>query len=87
MTLQPASAAQITARMDRLPATRHLWTLVFLISLGGFFEIYDLIFTGYIAPGMTKSGLLQTTTWFFDWLAWSLAIGTIIRKNRKAISA
>ena len=36
--------------------------LVFLISLGGFFEVYDLIFTGYIAPGMAKSGLLKTTT-------------------------
>jgi putative MFS transporter len=48
--------------MDRLPATRHIWILVLLISLGGFFEIYDLIFTGYIAPGMAKSGLLQTTT-------------------------
>jgi len=56
------SAAAISARMDRLPATRYVWLLVFLISLGGFFEIYDLIFTGYIAPGMTKSGLLQTTT-------------------------
>jgi putative MFS transporter len=48
--------------MDRLPVTRHLWVLVFLISLGGFFEVYDLIFTGYIAPGLAKSGLLTTTT-------------------------
>ncbi|MBU9219377.1 MFS transporter [Burkholderia multivorans] len=54
--------AQISARMDRLPITRHLWMLVLLISLGGFFEIYDLIFTGYIAPGMAKSGMLATTT-------------------------
>jgi putative MFS transporter len=54
--------AEISARMDRLPITRHLWMLVFLISLGGFFEVYDLIFTGYIAPGMAKSGLLTTTT-------------------------
>jgi putative MFS transporter len=58
----PQAAADIAARMDRLPATRHLWVLVFLISLGGFFEVYDLIFTGYIAPGMARSGLLQTTT-------------------------
>jgi len=57
--------AEISARMDRLPITRHLWGLVFLISLGGFFEVYDLIFTGYIAPGMAKSGLLQTTTHAF----------------------
>ncbi|WP_244818366.1 MFS transporter [Caballeronia sp. Lep1P3] len=57
--------AEISARMDRLPVARHLWVLVGLISLGGFFEIYDLIFTGYIAPGMAKSGLLQTTTHAF----------------------
>ncbi|AOI66371.1 MFS transporter [Burkholderia territorii] len=57
--------AEISARMDRLPSARHLWVLVALISLGGFFEIYDLIFTGYIAPGMAKSGLLQTTTHAF----------------------
>ena len=61
----PASsnmAASISARMDRLPPTAHLWMLVLLISLGGFFEVYDLIFTGYIAPGMAKSGVLATTT-------------------------
>ncbi len=57
--------AQISARIDRLPVTRHTWMLVLLISLGGFFEVYDLIFTGYIAPGMVKSGLLQTTTQAF----------------------
>ena len=53
------SAAGISARMDRLPTTRHLWVLVLLLSLGGWFEIYDLIFTGYIAPGLAKSGLQQ----------------------------
>lgn len=64
--LQPG--AEIAARIDRLPMTRHLWMLVLLISLGGFFEIYDLIFTGYIAPGMAKSGVLATTTHtFFGW--------------------
>ncbi|MBN3759559.1 MFS transporter [Burkholderia sp. Ac-20365] len=56
------AAAALSARMDRLPVTRYLWMLVLLISLGGFFEVYDLIFTGYIAPGMAKSGLLKTTT-------------------------
>jgi len=58
----PSSGAAISARMDRLPTTRYLWTLVLLLSLGGFFEIYDLIFTGYIAPGLAKSGLLATTS-------------------------
>jgi MFS transporter, putative metabolite:H+ symporter len=56
------SAVHVTARMDRLPATAHLWMMVLLISLGGFFEVYDLVFTGYIAPGMAKSGVLATTT-------------------------
>ncbi len=56
------AAAALSARMDRLPVTRNLWMLVLLISLGGFFEVYDLIFTGYIAPGMEKSGLLNATT-------------------------
>lgn len=55
-------AAGLSARLDRLPLTKQLWVLVLLLSLGGFFEIYDLIFTGYIAPGMARSGLLQTTT-------------------------
>jgi len=59
------SAAGISARMDRLPTTRYLWTLVLLLSLGGFFEVYDLIFVGYVAPGLAKSGLLATTTQTF----------------------
>jgi MFS transporter, putative metabolite:H+ symporter len=52
-----ASAAQIAARLDRIPASRTLWTIVVLISLGGAFEFYDLFFTAYVAPGMLKSGL------------------------------
>lgn len=56
------AAIALSARMDRLPITRNLWMLVLLISLGGFFEVYDLIFMGYIAPGMEKSGLLRATT-------------------------
>src|ERR1700688_1535516 len=52
----------IAARMNRLPATASLWKLVALISLGGWFEFYDLFFTGYIAPGLAKSGILTSTT-------------------------
>jgi putative MFS transporter len=36
-----------------------------LLSLGGWFEVYDLFFTGYIAPGLNRSGLLTTTTQAF----------------------
>ncbi len=52
-----AGLASVAARLDRLPATRSLWTMVALISLGALFEYYDLFFTGYVAPGMAKSGL------------------------------
>src|SRR5580692_9814108 len=53
-------AEQIAARLDRIPASRTLWTIVVLISLGGAFEFYDLFFTAYVAPGMLKSGLFTT---------------------------
>jgi MFS transporter, putative metabolite:H+ symporter len=52
----------ISARLDRLPATRTIWTYVLLLSLGGFFEYYDLFFTGYIAPGLVRSHILSATT-------------------------
>ncbi|WP_321816502.1 MULTISPECIES: MFS transporter [unclassified Paraburkholderia] len=58
----PSSAAQINARIDRLPATRAVWSLVLLLSLGGWFEFYDLFFTAYVGPGLVKSGLYSTTT-------------------------
>ncbi len=53
-------AGLISARLDRLPATRKVWTRVILLSLGGFFEFYDLFFTGYIAPGLVRSHILTT---------------------------
>jgi putative MFS transporter len=56
-TTGEALARGIVARLDRLPATRHIWTIVFLLSLGGCFEFYDLFMTGYIAPGLVSSGL------------------------------
>src|ERR1700729_4054076 len=56
---------EIAQRLESLPASSHLWRLVILLSLGGCFEIYDLFFTGYIAPGLIRSGLLTTTTQAF----------------------
>ncbi|SFU20569.1 MFS transporter [Paraburkholderia aspalathi] len=64
--LDPSScivdAGAISARLDRLPPTRTVWKLVILLSLGFFFELYDLLYTGYVAPGLVKSGLLTSST-------------------------
>jgi putative MFS transporter len=51
-----ATAAQLAARLDRLPMAKHIWYLVTLISLGGGFELYDLFLTAYIAPGLNRAG-------------------------------
>ena len=56
------SAGSILARLDRLPATRHIWTLVILLSLGGMFEFYDIAMTAYVVPGMVRGGLLGGVT-------------------------
>jgi MFS transporter, putative metabolite:H+ symporter len=56
------SAGTIGARLDRLPPTKAVWKMVGMLSLGMFFEVYDLMFTGYIAPGLVKSGVLSQST-------------------------
>ena len=58
-------ADEISRRLESLPASSYAWRLVILLSLGGCFEIYDLFFIGYIAPGLNRSGLLTTTTQAF----------------------
>jgi|HubBroStandDraft_6_1064221.scaffolds.fasta_scaffold07610_7 putative MFS transporter len=49
----------IAARLDRLPISRTIFKMVTLISLGGFFEFYDIFLTAYIAPGLYKSGMFS----------------------------
>src|ERR1700726_1028169 len=78
------SAASITARLDRLPSSRHVWKIIILLSLGGCFEFYDLFFTAYVAPGLTAGGMFSTTTvnlfgfsGFASFVA-SLFVGTLI---------
>ncbi len=45
-----------------LPPSRHTRWLVTLVSLGGWFEFYDLFFTAYIAIGLFKAGMFKPTT-------------------------
>src|ERR1700755_1103207 len=60
-----SEGARLTARLDRLPMTRHIWALVLLISLGGWFDTYAIFLTGSIAPGMFADKIFTPTTTFF----------------------
>jgi putative MFS transporter len=55
-------AITVAARLDRLPPSRHTRRLVTLLSLGGWFEFYDLFFTAYVALGLFRAGLFKPTT-------------------------
>jgi putative MFS transporter len=54
-----SSAATIAARIDRLPATSFTRKLILLISLGGWFEFYDLFFTAAVGAGLAKTGMFR----------------------------
>jgi putative MFS transporter len=54
-----ATAAEVAARLDRLPSSRAVWRLIVLISLGGCFEFYDLLMTAYISPGLVQAGVFH----------------------------
>ena len=55
VTAARGGADEISRRLESLPASSYVWRLVILLSLGGCFEVYDLFFTGYIAPGLNRS--------------------------------
>ena len=57
--MDPSSAATIAARIDRLPSSGDVRRLITLISLGGWFEFYDLFFTAAVGPGLVKSGIFK----------------------------
>ena len=51
-------SAAISARLEALPHTRGFWRRVALISLGGFFEFYDLFLAAYVVPGLSAEHIL-----------------------------
>ena len=55
-----AASADVAARIDRLPATRYIWTLVALVSFGAFFEIYDLALTAPLGAALLHEGIFQS---------------------------
>ena len=51
------AARRLEQRIDALPMSRHLWSLVVLLSLGTFFETYELSLTSLISPGLIQVGI------------------------------
>lgn len=55
----PIYEQDLSARIDALPASAGLWRFITLLSLGGFFELYDLFQTGYISGAMIAEGIFH----------------------------
>lgn len=53
------SALLISARIDRLPPSRPLWSWVARISFGAFFEIYETALTSLLAPLLVQTGIFH----------------------------
>lgn len=56
------AAERLTARLDRLPMTRSMWTMALLLTLGGFFDGYAIGLIGALGPGLFKAGIFSATT-------------------------
>ena len=58
-------ARLIDARIDRLPMTRHIWTLVLMLALGAFFEAYEISLTALLSPGLVRAGKFASANGVF----------------------
>ncbi len=73
----PTNPITVSARLDRLPPSGYLRGLVLLISLGGWFEFYDLFMTGYVSLGFIKAGIFTATTkGLVDWTGFASFIAS-----------
>ncbi|ACB96172.1 MFS transporter [Beijerinckia indica] len=52
-------AGRIGRRIDALPMSRRLWTWVFLISVGGLFEIYDMALTAPLSAALVAAHIFH----------------------------
>lgn len=52
-------APSVSARIDRLPASQYIWSLVMLVSFGAFFEIYDLALSAPLGLGLLQAGVFH----------------------------
>jgi len=52
-------APGVSARIDRLPASKYVWSLVMLVSFGAFFEIYDLALSAPLGLGLLQAGIFH----------------------------
>ena len=57
-----AAVVTVAARLDRLPPSWHMRKLITLLSLGAWFEFYDLFLPAYVQIGLYKEGLFKLTT-------------------------
>jgi MFS transporter, putative metabolite:H+ symporter len=46
-------------RLDALTSRAGTWRQVVLLSLGGWFEFYDLFLTAYLSPGLERAGIFH----------------------------
>lgn len=56
------SQSNATLRLEALPLRGFILKLVLVISLGGFFELYDLFLTTYIVPTLIKESIYSLKT-------------------------
>lgn len=56
------AAERLTARLDRLPMTRSMWTMAILLTLGGLFDSYAIGLIGALGPGLFKAKIFTATT-------------------------
>ncbi|OIQ96672.1 inner membrane metabolite transport protein YdjE [mine drainage metagenome] len=61
-SIRQAHQPTILARIDRLPHSRYLTSLVARIASGGWFEFYELFMPGFIAVGLVKAGIFKFGT-------------------------